>query len=335
LKEYLIEDYKGSNRFYSLGIDTSNYTTSVAVVDNHYSCIIDKRITLDVVSGQRGLRQSDAVFKHIENIPVLMKQVFSEIDSNLIEGIAVSTRPRPAEHSYMPVFKCGQAFSQSFAAALNSMHFEFSHQEGHIKAGCLSGGMSQVSKFIVLHISGGTSEVLSVEVHDCGYNIEVIGGSKDISFGQLIDRVGVRIGFPFPSGKYLDEEACNSHDNKSDFLKKIHVDGININLSGLETQCLRLIEENKVETAMLITELFNKVSEALKKVIINAVLDCETSNVLLVGGVASSEYIKRDIIKSFNQEEIHVHFSLPRYALDNAVGIAALGMDKVITNLNL
>ncbi len=329
MKEYSGKGFKDINRFYSLGIDTSNYTTSVAVVDNTYSCIIDKRIILDVAYGQRGLRQSDAVFKHIENFPVLMKQVFSQIDADLIECIAVSTRPRPVEHSYMPVFKCGQAFSQSIASALNCLYFEFSHQEGHIKAGNISGEMEGISEFIVVHISGGTTEVLSVQTQDLGYNIEIIGGSKDISMGQLIDRMGVRMGFPFPSGKYLDEEAYNYHGKKSNLLKKVHVDGTDFNLSGIETQCLRLLEENQMNFSMFSQELFDKVSEALKKIIINAVSYCNISNVLLVGGVASSKYIRNEISASFNQGDIHVYFGLPKYASDNAAGIAALGMDRL------
>ena len=60
---------------YILGIDTSNYKTSVAVTDENQSIICDVRKFLEVKQGEKGLRQSDALFQHVKNLPVLMEEV--------------------------------------------------------------------------------------------------------------------------------------------------------------------------------------------------------------------------------------------------------------------
>ena len=51
-----------------LGIDTSNYTTSFAISDYDGNIIKNYKMLLPVKEGERGLRQSDAVFAHIKNL---------------------------------------------------------------------------------------------------------------------------------------------------------------------------------------------------------------------------------------------------------------------------
>ena len=46
---------------FSLGIDSSNYRSSAAVIDENLN-FLSKRKLLPVDLGERGLRQSDAVF---------------------------------------------------------------------------------------------------------------------------------------------------------------------------------------------------------------------------------------------------------------------------------
>ena len=47
---------------YSLGIDTSNYKTSIALTNIDGDIVYDKRILLNVDKGKRGLRQQEALF---------------------------------------------------------------------------------------------------------------------------------------------------------------------------------------------------------------------------------------------------------------------------------
>ena len=118
---------------YVLGIDTSNYKTSIAVIDHKKHIICDLRRFLTVKQGERGLRQSDALFQHIQNLPELMEEMRRMFDGR-IDAVACSFRPRPEAGSYMPVFLAGSGFAKAAAAAMNVPVVGFSHQEGHMEA---------------------------------------------------------------------------------------------------------------------------------------------------------------------------------------------------------
>lgn len=310
-----------------LGIDTSNYKTSVAVIDMDGNIVCDCRQLLRVKQGERGLRQSDALFQHIENLPELIKKCFSEVDSASIKAVACSDKPRPVEGSYMPVFKAGTGLAESIAAALMIPLFKFSHQEGHIEAIRFGTPMEKAEEFLCYHLSGGTCELLKVS----GDKIKIIGGSKDISLGQLIDRTGVKLGMKFPAGEYMDAAALKA-DTSSKHLKKISQDGLWFNLSGIETQCNRQAEkltEEGLDAGPLIREVMDKLSYLLTEVTEKACKDTGINKVMFTGGVASSKYISNILKMHFDKTDICVEFGKQSLSQDNAVGIALLGGKKI------
>lgn len=298
-----------------LGIDTSNYTTSIAVVEDG-NLIYDRRKLLEVKRGERGLRQSEALFQHIRNIPLLLED--DRIHS--IDGITVSEKPRPVEDSYMPVFKAGEHFAESISKLMNIPIYRTTHQEGHIEAACQSINFHQ-KEFIAIHMSGGTSEILYVEKKE-KYNIEKIGGTRDISIGQLLDRVGVMLGFGFPAGRYIDELALKMNDPGVRIPSK--VDGMYFNLSGQETMTSRLIDKghNREEISYI---LMLCICKTLEKVL-NEVKIKNNKSVLITGGVASSSFLRTYLNDKFK----NVYFSDSKYASDNAVGVAYIGYNKYL-----
>ena len=187
-----------------LGIDTSAYTTSVAVVDHNGACLSDARRLLAVKSGERGLRQSEAFFQHVNQLPELLAQALTDAGRPTLTGIAVSTAPRDVEGSYMPVFQAGVRLAESLSIALGIPLYRTTHQDGHLMAGCQSHPELLSRPFLAVHLSGGTTEILVCRFVGTGFEAELVGGSKDLSFGQLIDRVGVRLGLPFPAGKAME-----------------------------------------------------------------------------------------------------------------------------------
>lgn len=323
-----------SNLSYSLGIDTSNYTTSIALVDNNYNMVTDKKIQLSVKPGERGLRQSLALFKHVENLPVLIESAFNEIDTGLIRCISVSSRPRPQEGSYMPVFKGAQSFGQVIAASLKADYYEFSHQEGHIEAVKFNSQIKNCTSFLALHLSGGTTEILKADDMNPGYHIEIVGGTKDISIGQLIDRIGVALGMAFPAGREMDQIACASSNNKMrSLMKDIYIKDTEMNLSGVETHCMRLIQSG-CDKNELIQNLFEKISKSLYQVISQAVKDTGLKLVFLAGGVSASRFVRNKLAEYFMNTDIRIVFGEEAYSTDNAVGIAVLGMKALRRDVN-
>ena len=308
-----------------LGIDTSNYKTSAALVRDDGTIIADRRRFLAVEKGNRGLRQQEALFQHVNALPDLLEEVFKAADGERPLCVSVSERPRPVEGSYMPVFNAGVSAGRSIAAALGCPCYMFSHQEMHIEAARHGTAAENWDRFTAFHFSGGTTEALIVSD-----GIEIIGGSRDIAFGQVLDRAGVALGLDFPAGAELDRIALDTPgDPDKSLLPRIKVSDCSLNLSGIDTACRRALEkaESRSERDMLIKLLFIRIAESMKALIKDACSCSGTSSVLLAGGVASSGFI-RSRFREDPPEDIDIVFADPDLSSDNAVGTALLGMKR-------
>jgi N6-L-threonylcarbamoyladenine synthase len=234
-----------------LGIDTSNYTTSCAWYDTETGIVLQKKKLLPVPEGQAGLRQSDAVFHHTRQLPELIAGLAAEKGGGLHpDAVGVSVAPRPEEGSYMPCFLAGINAAREMTAVLGIPLHEFSHQEGHAAAIIENSSDTDIRRTVLFHLSGGTTEFLICEPDEDGYRMEICGGTKDISAGQLIDRAGVAMGYPFPSGAYLDDLAETYHaanGRVKPVLPRIKTADGQFNLSGTETKILRTIESSDTE----------------------------------------------------------------------------------------
>jgi N6-L-threonylcarbamoyladenine synthase len=298
----------------TLGIDTSNYTTSAAVFDGeNYEM---SRKILDVKEGSRGIRQSDGVFIHNREMPQMIEERLNGINEK-ISAVGVSTRPRSVEDSYMPVFTVGHGYARAVSAALGVPLYEFSHQDGHIMAGIYSARANELLEkpFISVHLSGGTTEILRSEYDGYNFKNEIIGGTLDISAGQLIDRVGVAMGLKFPCGKALEELALSA--DKCDKLP-FSVKGAYMNLSGIETKLIRKTDGADAKTARTV---LCYIRDALIKTIGDAVKETGIKEVLIAGGVASNSIIRDGIT---NGLDANTHFASKELSTDNAAGIAIL-----------
>lgn len=303
---------------YYIGIDTSNYTTSVAVTDETGKLISDERILLSVEQGKRGLRQSDALFLHLKNLPKLFERFPSNGE---IAAVGVSNAPRRTEQSYMPVFLAGINCAKAIAATHHIPLYEFSHQEGHIRAALIGQPEPYPQEFYAVHLSGGTTEILSVRHEANRYHANILGSAQDISAGQLIDRIGVRLGLQFPCGKALE---LLSEKALAPVSFKLSVKGTDISFSGIEAQAMRAIEagenaENIAKgTLLAISASLAKAFEVLFK-------KHGKKPLLLAGGVASNRLLRAELDIAFGTL---LHFSAPHYATDNAVGIAYLAKEQ-------
>lgn len=295
----------------TLGIDTSNYTTSVAVY-NGVSFEMLRQI-LDVGEGKRGIRQSEGVFVHNRELPCMIEKI---LKNKKINAIGVSTRPRNVKGSYMPVFTVGHGYARAMAAALKIPIHEFSHQDGHIMAGVYSAKRFDLlyKPFISVHISGGTTEILKSEFDGYNFVNEIIGGTLDISVGQLIDRCGVAMGLHFPCGKELEVLASKT-DKTENLPFSLH--GAYMNLSGVETKLMRAISGEDAKQARTI---LCYIRDVLSKAISSAMNETGLENVLIAGGVASNSIIRKGLQKM----DVNICFASKELSSDNSVGIAIL-----------
>ena len=334
-----------------IGIDTSCYTTSVACVsalapkmqdsaggsagpaggkdaDGYGGIVFEKRTMLSVPLGGRGLRQSDAVFMHVRNIPQLMEDLFKNIHGGDVGAVCVSAKPTAGAESYMPVFLAGVAAARAVAAALDAPLYESTHQAGHVRAALLHNeALFSHKQILALHLSGGTTDVLLVELDGAKRtlgDITPIGGSDDLHAGQFVDRVGVRLGLPFPSGQSLEKLARLAA--RKDIRLPSSVHGLRCSFSGQETKALRLWDEGALNEEIAYG-VYDCLARTVTKLIQNAVEAYGGLPVLLSGGVSSSGLLRELLSQRLDRQ---LYYASEGLSADNAVGAALLGLDQLL-----
>ncbi|MBP3304562.1 MAG: DNA-binding protein [Oscillospiraceae bacterium] len=297
-----------------IGFDTSNYTTSIAFFDGSGGENCSR--LLPVKQGELGLRQSDAVFHHTKSLPELSGRLFSHVKAAEITAVGVSTRPRAVEGSYMPCFMVGYSHAKLLAEALRVPLIEVSHQQGHVAASLWSAGRLDLMDrpHLAWHLSGGTTELLLVEPEGKNVRCKRIGGTTDISAGQLIDRTGVMLGLPFPAGKHLDTLSREAAGRE---VFKVKCPEMEFSLSGVQNK-VQQFHEQCADAAETAGYALRCVFYAVYKATENARKAYPGLEVVFSGGVASNS-----MLRSLT-DPLHPVFAQPRYSTDNAMGVAVL-----------
>lgn len=309
----------------TVGIDTSNYTTSCAICSLDGKILENFKILLPVKKGENGLRQSDAVFAHTKNFQGIANLIREKHADYEIAAVGYSAFPRDIEGSYMPCFLVGQSICEMISSLYSIPAFRFSHQLGHIRAAMYSSGFTPEGKFIAFHVSGGTTEIVLVNNENDSYNVTLLGGSNDLHAGQAIDRMGVKMGLKFPCGKEIESLASKNTDKIPK--PKISVDGYFCNLSGLENLATKIYNEtaNKSLTSAYILDF---IGMTLEKLVLNLRSSLHYP-IIFAGGVMSNRII-RNKLKKFD----NVYFSEPEFSSDNAAGIALLTCEEYLRSKN-
>ncbi len=292
-----------------LGIDTSNYTTSVALDTSRG--MESRRRLLPVREGERGLRQSDAVFLHVKQFPELFESLPS---FDALAAVGVSTQPRRTEDSYMPCFRSGVSYARTMAHAFCCPLYEFSHQQGHIAAGLWSVGKTEWlhHPFLAFHVSGGTTELLLVDGID---NVSILSHTLDLHAGQLIDRIGVLLGYSFPCGAAMDPDAVRGQVPTK---HRVRQKNGCCSLSGYENKAKKLLAEGRSREEIAFFAI-DSVCAELEGMIDFALQNYPDLPLLMIGGVCSNS-----IIRSRLSQRYHAVFATDGYSCDNAAGIACL-----------
>lgn len=297
-----------------IGFDTSNYTTSIAYFDGTDGLNCSK--LLPVKLGQLGLRQSDAVFHHTNSLPELSDRLFSSLGNVSIEAVGVSTRPRAVDGSYMPCFLVGISHARLLANAFGVPLVECSHQQGHVAASLWSSGHMELmdEPHLAWHLSGGTTELLLVEPEGRNVKCTRIGGTTDISAGQLIDRTGQLLGLPFPAGKHLDECSTKAAGEET-FCAKCSAS--EFSLSGVQNKVQKFYDTHK-DAAETAAYALRCVCAAVHKATVQANAAYPGLKTVFSGGVASNSMLREAM------SDLDCVFCPPQYSTDNAMGVAVL-----------
>jgi N6-L-threonylcarbamoyladenine synthase len=299
-----------------LGLDTSNYTTSAAIYNSGEDRFVSVRRLLSVPEGGTGLRQSDALFQHVKQLPEILRGLNARIGD--IDAIGVSARPSGREGSYMPCFLAGLSLSYCLSALTGIPVSEFTHQQGHIASAAWSCQHPELieSEHLAWHLSGGTTELLRVLPSGTRtFAVEKIGGTQDLTAGQLIDRAGNMLGLTFPAGAELDRLSLENEDAG---FYQVRVENAVFSLSGLENKAGKLFASGK-SASYIAAFLLKSVCEAVSAATLQAIKRYPGLPILCSGGVSSNHMLRRVLTDRFD-----ALFAAKEYASDNAAGAAYL-----------
>ena len=307
-----------------VGLDTSCYTTSAAAVTVDGQVVASCRQLLPVKLGERGLRQSEGVFIHVRQLPGRLEELREFIRGDEIVAVCASSRPRDEEESYMPVFQVGDAQARGLAAMLGVPYFSSTHQRGHVAAAMVDSGIAP-GDLLAVHLSGGTTELLSLR----GEELTLLGGTLDLHAGQVVDRVGVALGLPFPAGPHLEKMALQGHA-EARLPVSMAEGGLRCHLSGAESQAQRWIASGAISPEDTAMEIYDLLARTVARMILAGAAKTGIRQVLIAGGVASSALFRRLVTERIRKSDrgLRVCFGRPEYSGDNAVGAALIGARK-------
>ena len=304
-----------------IGIDTSNYTTSVAVADAEGRVIANLKAPLPVKAGERGLRQSDAVFAHVKNLPLLTEQLQEILHAYRPVAVCYSATPRDAADSYMPCFLAGRVAASALAATADLPVYTCSHQAGHLMAALYSANALHLLSgrtFGAFHVSGGTTDMLTVTPSGTDFAVTPVGGSVDLHAGQAVDRIGVSLGLPFPAGPHL--EALANENTKKIPRPRIAVKNAECHLSGLENMALKLYHDTE-DKPLVAAFVLDFIARSLAALAQHLRAEDPTLPLVFSGGVMSNRIIARQLTKVLGGE---IYFAEPAFSADNAAGVALI-----------
>ena len=309
-----------------LGLDTSNYRTSIAAVGPEGEILMNLRELLPVKQGERGLRQSDAVFAHLRAMPFAEEKLRQLKRAGIrIVAVAASDRPRDGEDSYMPVFQAGLTAASLLAGILDVPLYRTTHQRGHLAAAARGNILEGRGEYLAVHLSGGTTDLLAVRPD----RIDRVGTSLDLHAGQLVDRVGVALGFSFPAGPELEQLAL-SGKSEGRLGASLEAGGLNCHFSGAESQAQRWIREGTVSRADCAREIYDVLARTLCRMIGAGSRKTGLRDVLVTGGVAGSDLFRRMLKErcAKSRETPDPVFGDRELSGDNAVGVALIGWQE-------
>lgn len=310
-----------------IGIDTSNYRTSVSAVTIDGIIVLNDRKLLPVSHGDRGLRQSDAVFSHIRQLQSVGNPLREIASRHRIAAVAASVSPADGAESYMPVFQAGKTIAMLLASSLNVPFFPTTHQRGHLAAAAAGTLIQDLDDYLAMHLSGGTTDLLCVH----GDHIRRIGYGMDLHAGQLVDRAGVSMGLDFPSGPQLENLAAEGEEH-SLLGCSMEADDLNCHLSGAEAQIRRWILEGNMSRENIAREIYSLLSRTFARMAYAGFRTTGFRNLLVTGGIASSPLFRKMFSDRISKLRCPVNpvFGKPEFSGDNAVGVALIGIHKLL-----
>ena len=300
-----------------LGIETSCDDTSMGVVENGRLISMARTSSEEFHIRYGGVVPEIAARKHLELFPFVLKEVLEEGKLKLkdIEGISVTFGP-----GLVGSLLVGTELAKTISFFLEVPFIGVNHLEGHIYSIFFEYNID--FPFLTLLISGGHTEIIMVQDH---LKYKIIGTTLDDACGEIIDKIGRKLGFSYPAGKELDKLALRGNPNKYNFTLPRFKDikrKFSFSFSGMKTQALNIINSKDFVIEDLVSSLFRGISEELLDRVRLVSKETGITNISVVGGVSASEFLRERFKK---ERGLNFYFPSPKFSTDNGAMIALVG----------
>tara|TARA_B100000965_G_C19599750_1_gene761915 strand:+ start:1686 stop:2756 length:1071 start_codon:yes stop_codon:yes gene_type:complete len=320
-----------------IAIETSCDETAVSVV-SHAKDIY--KIHSNIIASQiedhskwGGVVPELAARKHLELIPFVLDKALKEAEVTLNDVDAIASTVAPG---LVGSLRVGSITARSLSLIYSKPFLGIHHLEGHLSSTLFLQNRPS-PPFLVLLVSGGHTELIRVERHN---QMNRLGRSHDDAAGEAFDKVARLLGLKYPGGPEIERIAklgdplrfdlpkCRISNKKGGFLK------YDFSFSGLKTAVLRLIQriqetDSKVPIEDIAASFERVVAEVLVERSINCALDHQLNHLVVVGGVAANNTLRKMMIIEAHKKSIKVHLAPLNLCTDNAAMIGAAALSRL------
>ena len=322
-----------------LAIETSCDETSVSIVSNSGDIY---KIHSNIVASQiedhskwGGVVPELAARKHLELLPFVLEQALEESKISIEEIDVIASTVTPG---LVGCLRVGSITARSLCTFYSKPFLGIHHLEGHLSSILFSKNYPK-PPFLTLLVSGGHTELIKVGDRR---EMQRLGRSYDDAAGEAFDKVGRLLGLSYPGGPAIAKIAkkgnplkfklpkCKISDKEGGFLK------YDFSFSGLKTAVLRLVEKinlngDEIPIPDIAASFERVVAEVLVERTIKCANDYGLDNIVVVGGVAANDTLRKMMISEAFKKSIKVHLAPLNLCTDNAamIGAAALFRLKI------
>ncbi len=321
-KQIVIDKNESEKDITILAIESSCDETAAAVVVNGrqvLSNVISSQIELHKLYG--GVVPEIASRKHIEKINQVIEEALEVAGKTLddIDCIGVTYGP-----GLVGALLVGVAEAKAIAFAKKIPLVGVHHIEGHVSANYIA-HQELEPPFICLIVSGGHTHLVCVREYG---KYEIIGRTQDDAAGEAFDKVARAIGLGYPGGPKIDKLSKEGNPDAIPF-PRAKMDGIyDFSFSGVKSAVLNYINGcamKKIEynNADIAASFQKAVVDVLVEKSIAAVKDYGMNKLVIAGGVAANQTLRKSMEDACKKEGIEFYFPSPILCTDNAAMIGA------------
>ncbi len=328
-----------------LGIETSCDDTACAILDG------GARVLASVVSSQLeahrewgGVVPEIASREHLRNWPAVSDEALERAGIGLDDvDVVAATRGPGLVGSLLVGLSIGRAIAWARGIPFHGVH----HLEAHLHSPWLrerdEAASAPPDRFVGLVVSGGHS--LLVEAEEGGRRLHTVAETRDDAMGEVFDKVGKRVGLPFPGGPLLDALAERGDAAAHPLPVGSCGDSLDFSFSGLKSRALLDLDRmakagveiagraaregaatDGADLPQPVLDLLAGFRAAAVRQILDRVARLHAARPFAIlavsGGVAANRLLRRELTAWAGRESIDLRLVALRFSGDNAAMIA-------------